>query len=106
MACWDLANKFRILVGNEMTFACSSTCSPKCCCAELIEGGGVAGRIVVVAVTLGPHSQVIPVHRVQANNPTKENTIGYICLYFVNIWSFRNLKHSPKYNEQWRQMGF
>jgi hypothetical protein len=56
---------------------------PKCSCAKLVEGGGVACGIVVVAVALRPHPQVIPVHRVQANNPAQAKHVLFRFLLFL-----------------------
>jgi hypothetical protein len=66
--------------------------SPKCCCAELIEGGGVAGGIIVVAVALGPHPQVVPVHRVQANNPEQAKHFQFLFSLFCQYVVFSKFK--------------
>ena len=48
---------------------------------KLVEDGRVTGGVVVVAVALGAHAQVVPVQRVQSDN--SEITSRCFCVSFI-----------------------
>ena len=58
---------------NHLRVAVSS---PECCRGELIVDAGVAGGIIVIAVALGSHPQIVEVHGVEANDPGQELVVG------------------------------
>ena len=51
-------------------------CSPECRRGELVKHRRVASWIIIVAVTLGPHAEVVQVHGVQADDAGQELVVG------------------------------
>ena len=53
-----------------------SAASPECCSSKLIKDCRVAGWIVIIAVSLSAHPQVVQVHGVEADNSWQELVEG------------------------------
>ena len=51
-------------------------CSPECGRCKLVKHGRVTSRIIIIAVALGPDTEVVQVHGVQSDYPRKELVVG------------------------------
>ena len=59
-----------------MQWSLNAQMLPECSRGELIEDGGVAGRVIIIAVALSSDPQIVKIHRIQANNSWKKFVVG------------------------------